>query len=96
MLRIGIDLGGTKTEGIVMDANGQILLRERRTTPQAAGYAAILDNIAALVATLESRANATCRVGIGTPGAIASLNVSNAAAVALHLAAMRRRAAGQR
>jgi fructokinase len=72
MLRIGIDLGGTKTEGIVMDANGQILLRERRPTPQAAGYAAILDNIGALVATLEQRANAGCRVGIGTPGAISA------------------------
>jgi fructokinase len=72
VLRIGIDLGGTKTEGIVMDANGQILLRERRPTPQAAGYAAILDNIATLVATLEQRANAVCRVGIGTPGAISA------------------------
>ena len=34
--------------------------------------------------------NAVCR--IGTSGALASLNVSNAAAIALHLAAMRRRA----
>lgn len=72
MLRIGIDLGGTKTEGIVMDAGGQILLRERRPTPQTVGYAAILDNIAAIVTTLEQRANSTCRVGIGTPGAISS------------------------
>ena len=72
MLRIGIDLGGTKTEGIVMDANGQILLRERRPTPQSAGYRAVLDNIAAIVATLEQRANTSCRVGIGTPGALSS------------------------
>jgi len=72
MLRIGIDLGGTKTEGIVMDVSGAILLRERRPTPQAAGYEAILDNIAAIVASLEQRANASCRVGIGTPGALSA------------------------
>jgi fructokinase len=71
-LRIGIDLGGTKTEGIVMDTNGQILLRERRPTPQAEGYRAILDTVAALVHELEHRADTRCRVGIGTPGAISS------------------------
>jgi len=71
-LRIGIDLGGTKTEGIVMDANGQILIRERRPTPQADGYDAILENIASLVDDLEHRANSHCTIGIGTPGAISS------------------------
>ena len=71
-LRIGIDLGGTKTEGIVMDAGGQILVRERRPTPQAAGYDAILANIHELVRDLERRANAPCRVGLGTPGAIST------------------------
>jgi fructokinase len=71
-LRIGIDLGGTKTEGIVMDVNGQILLRERRPTPQAEGYNAILSNIQALVHDLERRASASCRIGIGTPGAIST------------------------
>jgi fructokinase len=70
MLRIGIDLGGTKTEGIVMDTNGQVLVRERRPTPQSDGYAAILDNVAALVHELERRAGVSCAVGIGTPGAI--------------------------
>jgi fructokinase len=71
-LRVGIDLGGTKTEGIVMDVNGQILLRERRPTPQAEGYDAILGNIQALVHDLERRAGAACRIGIGTPGAIST------------------------
>lgn len=72
MLRIGIDLGGTKTEGIVMDDDGRILVRERRPTPQADGYNAILDNIAALVTDLERRAHSACQVGIGTPGAIST------------------------
>jgi len=71
-LRIGIDLGGTKTEGIVMDSDGQILVRERRPTPQADGYEAILDNIAKLVTDLEQRAGSGCHVGIGTPGAIST------------------------
>ena len=70
MLRIGIDLGGTKTEGIVMDVDGNILHRERRPTPQAKGYAAILTNIQELVLDLERRAGEACRVGIGMPGAI--------------------------
>jgi len=72
MLRIGIDLGGTKTEGIVMDDTGKILFRERRPTPQAQGYDAILGNIRTLVFDLEKMAGQSCRVGIGTPGAIST------------------------
>ncbi len=72
MLRIGIDLGGTKTEGAAMDADGTILFRERRPTPAAQGYAAILDNIHDIVRHLETQAGARCTVGIGTPGAIST------------------------
>jgi fructokinase len=72
MLRIGIDLGGTKTEGVVMDDDGRILARERRPTPQVDGYEAILDNIRAVVLDLEQKAGATCRVGLGTPGALSA------------------------
>lgn len=72
MLRLGIDLGGTKTEGIVMDADGRILQRERRPTPQSGGYDAVLGNIVELVIALEAHAGARCRVGIGTPGAIST------------------------
>jgi fructokinase len=72
MLRIGIDLGGTKTEGVVMDVNGKILERERRATPQAGGYEAILTTIRDLALDLERRAGANCTIGIGTPGSISA------------------------
>ena len=69
-LRIGIDLGGTKTEGILMDRRGDILVRERRATPQHAGYRAILENVRDLVRDLERHAASPCCVGIGTPGSV--------------------------
>ncbi len=72
MLRIGIDLGGTKTEGIVMDSDGAILHRLRHPTPQPDGYDAILANVNNLVRELERQAGSPCSVGIGTPGAISA------------------------
>jgi fructokinase len=72
MLRIGIDLGGTKTEGIVMDEAEKIILRKRLTTPQADGYDAILQSIYTLVRDLEKKTGQACRVGVGTPGAIST------------------------
>ncbi|MBI5782233.1 MAG: ROK family protein, partial [Gammaproteobacteria bacterium] len=72
MLRIGLDLGGTKTEGIVMNEAGKMLYCERRPTPQTDGYDAILKNIHALVFDLEKKSGQSCHVGIGTPGAIST------------------------
>jgi fructokinase len=71
-LRIGIDLGGTKIEGIVMAPSGEILLRERRPTPTTEGYDAIVDAVQALAIDLEHQVGQTCTVGIGTPGALSS------------------------
>jgi fructokinase len=68
-MRIGIDLGGTKIEGIVLRDDGQEIARRRIPTPPGT-YEAILQAIAGLVAELEDRAGARCTVGIGTPGAI--------------------------
>ena len=85
MLRIGVDLGGTKTEGIVMDQTGEILFRERRPTPQAHGYDVILDNIRVLVLDLEKMAGQSCRVGIGTPGVRASNGVGKKASIVTSL-----------
>ena len=71
-MRIGIDLGGTKIEGIVMDTSGLVLERKRVATPSHEGYEKILAAIHDLVVDLETGNGNRCRVGIGTPGAISA------------------------
>ncbi|MGL1931992.1 MAG: ROK family protein [Desulfotalea sp.] len=66
-MRIGIDLGGTKIEGIVMDDAGEIICRQRVSTPRG-NYQEILETIGNLVLYLEKSCARTCTVGIGTPG----------------------------
>ena len=66
---IGIDLGGTKIEGIALSENGEELLRKRVPTP-AGDYRATLRMISDLVDDLESSLNEKGSVGICTPGAI--------------------------
>ncbi len=69
-MRIGIDLGGTKIEGIVIDGSGREIARKRIPTPASQGYEAILDAIADVAAGLETAAGGACTVGVGSPGAI--------------------------
>ena len=65
---IGVDLGGTKIEAIVLDPRGASLWRERVATP-AGDYEATLATVAALVARAEADLGlSACSVGIGTPG----------------------------
>ncbi len=71
-MHIGIDLGGTKTEGVVLDGQGNERHRLRVATPASAGYQAIIKTIVQLVAELENRSGRRCTVGIGTPGAVSS------------------------
>ena len=52
MLRLGIDLGGTKMEIIALDENGRELHRRRMPTPQG-DYRAVLNAIAQIVAATE-------------------------------------------
>ena len=66
-LRMGIDLGGTKIAGVVLDAAGAEVCRERLPTPQG-DYQLTLQALAGLVASLEDRAGQPCSVGIGMPG----------------------------
>jgi len=68
VIRIGIDLGGTKIEGIALDASGGVLWRERVPAPQS-DYRQTLEAIAALVRRIESELGASGSVGVGTPGA---------------------------
>ena len=69
-MRIGIDLGGTKTEGVVLNPAGCELFRKRYPTPQAEGYLAVLSTIVSLVHELEQSVDEICTVGVGTPGVI--------------------------
>lgn len=66
-MRIGIDLGGSKIEGVVLDDDGGERVRERIDTPQG-DYTGTRQAIARLVGMLEDRAGAACTVGIGMPG----------------------------
>lgn len=68
-MRIGIDLGGTKIEGIVLSDDGGEVARRRIPTP-AGTYDDILLAIRDLVVGLERQAGTSCSVGVGTPGAI--------------------------
>jgi fructokinase len=65
-VRIGIDLGGTKIEGIVLADDGSIVTRRRVATPR--NYPATLGVLAALVQQLDDNAGRRCSVGIGIPG----------------------------
>jgi fructokinase len=71
MFRIGIDLGGTKIEGIVLDGQGAELFRKRIETQQDKGCAHILNRISGLYGDLAAQIqNQPHTLGIGTPGAI--------------------------
>ncbi|HUU74079.1 MAG TPA: ROK family protein [Burkholderiales bacterium] len=69
MLRLGIDLGGTKTEIIALNESGRELLRKRVMTPRG-DYDTTLHSIVSLVAQAEQELGERGSVGIGTPGAI--------------------------
>src|SRR5262245_14052824 len=68
-MRIGIDLGGTKIEGIVLDEAGKEQARLRIPTPTGS-YNETVQAVAYVVRELESKVGTRCRVGIGHPGAI--------------------------
>ena len=66
-MRIGIDLGGTKIEGIALAGSGDIVARKRVQTPR--DYLPTLDALTDLVNEIEHIAGERCTVGIGIPGA---------------------------
>ncbi len=67
--RIGIDLGGTKIEGIALGADGAVLARRRLASPSGS-YQATLAAVVDLALDLERRIGREATVGIGIPGAV--------------------------
>ncbi len=69
-MRLGIDLGGTKIEGIILDPSGTEVVRERIATP-AGDYAATLAAVGELIRSIEEKAGTRVpRIGIGIPGVV--------------------------
>ena len=67
--RIGIDLGGTKIEGVALAADGTEAARRRIDAPRD-DYDKTLAAIADLVDDLSKTADCTAPIGVGIPGAI--------------------------
>lgn len=81
-MRIGIDLGGTKIEGIALDDQGVERARIRIPTPQG-DYPGTVKAVADLVRQLDDNGNAS--IGVGIPGTISPATglVKNANSVCL-------------
>ncbi len=71
-MRIGIDLGGTKIEGIALDDSGNELARKRVDTPRGS-YQSTISKVAEMVFYLEKQTGRNGTVGIGIPGTISAL-----------------------
>ncbi len=73
MNRIGIDLGGTKIEGILIQSNGDVIHRERIRTESQQGYESIVQKIVTLIESIKEKSNDDVTVGVCTPGSISSV-----------------------
>ncbi len=71
-MRIGVDLGGTKTELVALDDAGRVCLRQREPTP-AGDYAATVALITAMVLDAERQLQVRATVGLGVPGSVSPL-----------------------
>ena len=68
-MRIGVDLGGTKTEALALNDAGREVRRVRVATPQH-DYRGTVQTIAALVQNIERELGTRGTVGVGIPGTI--------------------------
>jgi fructokinase len=67
VIRIGIDLGGTKIEALALGDNGHERFRKRVATPRGS-YEAIVQAVVELVRQVDVECGAEGTVGIGIPG----------------------------
>jgi len=72
MASLGVDLGGTKIEGVALDDAGRPLHRLRLATEREHGYEHIVGRVVEVVAALRPHAPDARVVGIGTPGSLSA------------------------
>lgn len=73
-MRIGVDLGGTKIEGILLSPSGEVIEKIRVDTP-AKKYMETVDALCEVIEKLQQLSpSKQCSVGIGTPGALSPEN----------------------
>ena len=85
LIRIGIDLGGTKIEMIALDHSGVIIVQKRILTP-VGDYQETINAVAGLILSFEKDKAMRASVGVGMPGAISPLTglVKNSNSVCLN------------
>lgn len=66
-LRVGVDLGGTKIEVVLLRGEREVLLRRRVATPK--DYQGTLEAVVGLVRRIDAEWDAKPTVGVGSPGA---------------------------
>lgn len=70
-MKWGIDLGGTKIEGVILADDGSVIDRRRIATEREKGYQHIVSRIALLVDQMKEATDLTpAHIGVGTPGTI--------------------------
>ncbi|TNH01986.1 fructokinase [Testudinibacter sp. TR-2022] len=72
-MKIGIDVGGTKIEIIVLLNTGEVRFKKRIATPKQS-YQILLDNLIQLIACTEAEIGQQASIGIGIPGIISPMS----------------------
>jgi predicted NBD/HSP70 family sugar kinase len=90
----GIDLGGTKIEGIILTSpqNPEVIYRNRIPTEADKGYGHVLQQVTKLVQQMIEQAGQPSQIGIGTPGTLdpATQLLKNSNSVSLNGQPLRR------
>ena len=69
-MQIGIDLGATKIEYVILDNNNSEIIRQRENTPN--DYKKLLETISSIIKSLSTKYNQNLNVGICHPGSMAT------------------------
>lgn len=71
-MRIGVDIGGTKTEAVAVAADGSVIARVRRATARGADavVATAVEAVISLVAQAGTTMDDYATIGVGIPGAV--------------------------